>query len=571
MAGAKETPRQKMIGMMYLVLTALLALNVSKQIVSAFITLNNKLDLNASNIDVRIEDTYGGFDHKAAALKLEKSDMAKFNLWKNKVDNLKKSSNELVGYLLGECNEMIKIAEGTDWVEEKDAEGNISKLKSLDGIENMDDYDIPTNLFVGGNPKNPNQRGLEITNRIHAYRNQIVESMGTYIDGTKNWKFNAPTKSSDLTAALKTANPKDTASLSQFYRILTIPEFLFTIEESEELPWVSVTFDHAPIVAAAAMFTSLKLDVKNAQAFASEYMLAQIEVEPFVFNKIDPMAFANSGYINLGDSLDLSVMIAAYDSNEVSKIRYGMDADTANKNAWIEGSGKIALNSSSPGFHRIKGEIAVQEKGVTAWKPWDFSYTVGQPMGVVAQPEMRILYWGYPNVLEGTASGFPAEQISLSGSTGCSLSSNGNGKYTAKVERGIRTARIGVSARKDDGTSVSVGSFDFICKPLPPAVLYFGQTQSGGSVPYVSAKNQTGIRIAPDPSVSLTNLTYKITAGTVLVSSIHGIGQIDANGNFDATAKNLIKQSQGKTISIEVNYKDQANVGKIATMMVKVR
>lgn len=571
MAGAKETPRQKMIGMMYLVLTALLALNVSKQIVSAFITLNNKLDLNASNVDVRIDETYGGFDQKAAALTIERGNMEKFNLWKSKVDNLKKSSNELVGYLLSECNEMIKIAEGIDWVEEKDAEGNITKLKSLDGIENMDDYDIPTNLFVGGNPKNPNQRGLDIANRIHSYRNQIVESMGTYKDGSKNWIFKAPTEISDLTSALKTANPNDTASLAQFYRILTIPEFLYAVEEGEELPWVSVTFDHAPIVAAAAMFTSLKLDVKNAQAFASEYMLAQIEVEPFVFNKIDPMAFANSGYINLGDSLDLSVMIAAYDSNVVSKIRYGMDADTANRNAWIEGSGKIALNGSSPGFHRIKGEIAVQEKGETAWKPWDFSYTVGQPMGVVAQPEMRILYWGYPNILEGTASGFPAEQISLSGSTGCSLSANGNGKYTAKVERGTRTARINVSARKDDGSSVSVGSFDFVCKPLPPAILYFGQTQTGGTVPYAQAKNQTAIRIAPDPSVSLTSLKYTIIRGTVFVSTLAGIGGIDAVGNFDATAKNLIKQSKDKTISIEVEYKDQAGVTKIVNSMIKVK
>ena len=407
--------------------------------------------------------------------------------------------------------------------------------------------------------------------RIHQFRNQIVESMGTYNDGKKSWSFIAPENLAGLSTALKSANPKDTASLSQFYRILTLPEFLHAHGEDEELPWVSVTFDHAPIVAAAAMFTSLKLDVKNAQAFASDYMLAQIDVEPFIFNKIDPLAFANSGYINIGDSLDLSVMIAAYDSNEVTKIRYGIDADTANKNSWIEGSGKIALDGSTAGFHRVKGEIAVKEKGEIAWKPWDFSYTVGQPMGVVAQPEMRILYWGYPNIVEGTASGFPADKISLSGTTGCSLSSNGNGKYTANVERGTRKAKISVSARKDDGTSVSVGSFEFICKPLPSAILYFGQTLTGGTVPFVAAKNQTSIRIAPDPSVSLTNLKYSITGGKVYVSGIPGSGSIDSNGNFDTAAKSLIKQSQGRTISIEVNYKDQSGMGKVVSTMIKVQ
>ena len=81
-----------------------------------------------------------------------------------------------------------------------------------------------------------------------------------------------------------------------------------------EMPWPSVMFDHAPIVAAAAMLTSLKLDIKNAESVASEYMLSKVEAPSFNFNKIEPLAFARTGYINQGDSLDLSVMIAAYDS-----------------------------------------------------------------------------------------------------------------------------------------------------------------------------------------------------------------------------------------------------------------
>ena len=62
MAGGKETPRQKMIGMMYLVLTALLALNVSKQIVAAFVTLNDKLDNSATIINKKNDDTHAEFE-----------------------------------------------------------------------------------------------------------------------------------------------------------------------------------------------------------------------------------------------------------------------------------------------------------------------------------------------------------------------------------------------------------------------------------------------------------------------------------------------------------------------------
>ena len=64
MSGGKETPRQKMIGMMYLVLTALLALNVSKQIIAAFVTINDKIDYSAEIINQKNHGVYQGFNKK---------------------------------------------------------------------------------------------------------------------------------------------------------------------------------------------------------------------------------------------------------------------------------------------------------------------------------------------------------------------------------------------------------------------------------------------------------------------------------------------------------------------------
>src|SRR5690606_31404686 len=98
-------------------------------------------------------------------------------------------------------------------------------------------------------------------------------------------------------------------------------------------------------------------------------------------------------------------------------------------------------------------------------------------------PEMRVLYWGYDNVVEGTASGFPADMVSLSGS-GCRLSSKGGGQYIAKVDRGTRKASISVSGKKEDGGSVSLGKFDFNCKPMPPALIKYGSVEAGGTASY---------------------------------------------------------------------------------------
>ncbi|UKN03285.1 hypothetical protein K6119_07130 [Paracrocinitomix mangrovi] len=575
MAGGKETPRQKMIGMMYLVLTALLALNVSKQVIAAFITLNNKLDASAEIINNKIEGTYYGFDAKRAALVATKGDMKLLDQWEGAANELKAQTYIVIDYLLREANEMIVEADGIDWVEKEidvtTADGQshkvVTNLKGLEEISSFDNYDVPTNLFVGGDPHNPVEKGLNIPKKIHEYRDLVCGLMGTYTSGKNEWKFDPAAGS--LEASLQGCNPKDTSKIRQVYSALTLPEKLEMHGEGE-MPWPSVTFDHAPIVAAAAMFTSLKLDIKNAEAMASDFMLSKVDAPTFNFNKIEPLAFARSSYINQGDSLALSVKIAAYDSNEVSKIRYGMDADTANSDAWKTVTGDIGLPGDKPGPHKIKGQIGVKEKGELSWKNFEYNYTVGQPMGVVAQPEMRVLYWGYDNKVEGTASGFPADKVSLSGS-GCSLSSAGGGTYIAKVSRGTRTASISVSGKKEDGGSVSLGKFDFKCKPMPPALIKFGSIESGGNASYTEAKNVGRVTVMLDPSSPLQGVNYTVMGGTVIVAGVPGAGNIERGGALDGKAKSMMNQSKGKNVAMEVKYKGPDGITRIGALAFKVK
>ncbi len=262
MAGGKETPRQKMIGMMYLVLTALLALNVTKEVVNAFVTINDKLDASASIIDDKINDDYTAFDLKKMTIVAKGGNMTLFNVWNGKADSLENETSKLISYILGECNDMILEAEGEDWIAEggTDANGNITKLKPLMKINVKDNYDIPTQLFVGSNPMAPIDRGLELSNKVHAYRDYVTTTMATYSEGSNKWTFNPPSDSQGLKAALTTVNPKDTSKIAHFFKSLTIPETLYDYGEEKEIPWVSATFNHAPIVAAAAMFTSLKVE-----------------------------------------------------------------------------------------------------------------------------------------------------------------------------------------------------------------------------------------------------------------------------------------------------------------------
>ena len=576
MAGGKETPRQKMIGMMYLVLTALLALNVSKQVIAAFVTINDKLDRSAAIIEANNEANYSSFDKKITTVKAQGGDVNSVKVWQDRAYEVKDKTKEVVSYLLGECNEMIKQVEGADkdWVEEKDGE-YIVKLKPLSEISAMDNYDVPTNMFIGPNPEAPIEAGLNMRMKVIEYRNAVAEIMATYKTPKGNYTFKAPEDLKDLPAALKTCNPEDTAQIASFMKSLNIPEEITRVTHGEEetLPWPSVMFDHAPVVAAAAMITSLKLDVKNSESMATDFLLSKVDVQEFDFNKIEPLAFASTGYINQGDSLSLRVMIAAYDSTEAPKLKYGVDADTSNEENWVnfkdEKRSGITLAGDKPGSHKVRGVIYVKQRGVEVPKPWEFNYTVGQPMGVVALPEMRVLYRGYDNIVEGTASGFPADRVTLSGS-GCSISKKGQ-QYVAKVGAGVREATISVNGRKEDGGSVNLGSFKFKVKALPTPNLYLGGISNGQNPGLSSVKAQGRVSCRYDDSVPLTNVKFSIISGTVTVDGVMRKGKINSGGSLDGNAKKILAQSKGKQVTILVNYRGPDGVSKRTALVFSTR
>ncbi len=563
MAGGKETPRQKMIGMMYLVLTALLALNVSKEVIAAFVTLNDKLDASAEIINDGNIANYDAFDKKYTTAKSLKQDTKIVEYWMDKAHVVQDSTKVLVDFLLRECNDMLKEAEGKEWYgdEHKDENGLLFDLKPLSEVQNMDNYDIPTNFFIGGDPKKPKPRGTNLRKRVISYRNAVAELIATYKDpnGRDEYSLKMPDDMKDLPLALNTCNPEDTALLMSFIKSLDYPEnvtrLVHGIEETD--PWPSVMFDHAPIVAAGAMLTAMKLDVKNAESMVTEFMLGKVDVDEFNFNKIEPLAFARTGYINQGDSLNLRIMVAAYDSTEIPKLSWAMDADSSDRAKWKDVKSKdgIGLFGSSPGEHKVNGVIYVKQRGVEVPKPWSFKYTVGQPMGVVALPDMRVLYRGYDNRVEGTASGFPPDKVSLSGS-GCSLSKSGK-FWIAKVGSGVREAKISVVGKKTDGGSVNLGSFVFKVKKLPPPNVYLGGITNGQTPGLSTVKANASGRVTCryDESIPLTNVSFSVVSGTVVAEGIMAKGRISGGGKLDNNAKRVLAQSRGKQVTIMVNFR----------------
>jgi hypothetical protein len=519
MAGGKETPRQKMIGMMYLVLTALLALNVSKEIINAFAKLDIKL-MESNTIILNNRDALMGQFDAMMALPANKPIVAP---WQKKAEDVMKKAYEMDKYINLDCkNELIKAVEHKDYVtEDPKNKGRFVTVSPME-IQTKDDYDAATRLF-GGEPGTPGfAKGAEIREKVMKYRDDLLIFVTEYNDGKRSYKFNPKAitayEGEELDKQLKAELTKnvyieDRDKVEAIFRMLTIPEKLKDFEE--EVEWQLGMFDHAPIVAASALFTALSNDVRNAEVKAIEILLSRVKVPTFNFNKIDPIPFARSNYINVGDSLDLMVKIAAYDSNEVNQIKYGMDADTANESAWKEVTGKIKLEGSQTGIHILKGKIGVKEKNEVKWKPWRFVYEVGKPTAAIGNIEMNVLYVAYDNKLQATASGYPSEKVSLS-SSGASVTKSAD-YYVVKPSTSMigKEIELSVSAKTGNG-SKSLGSFKYKVRRLPTPTVFFNNTPNTESKIKKTELLSGGLTAAYDASIPL-NAKFKVNGFDLII------------------------------------------------------
>jgi gliding motility-associated protein GldM len=528
MAGGKETPRQKMIGMMYLVLTALLALNVSKEIVSAFVTLNNKLDQSTSLIERKNNAVYQDFENQFAVLAIRET----VRPWREKALRISALANAAHDFYLSETNRLIQEVEGKsrEWVEERDGKLRLSDLME---IGSKDDYDAATRLFVG-DPSSINEAGRNLMKKMHLYRDSVCLILAEYKEGNKSFSF-SPSFTGDsfseeeLSSALQSANPADTARIRQVYAMLTLPAEVSN--HDERVAWQAGMFDHAPVVAAAALFTSLRNDVRSAEAVAIDHVYSKIKAEKFSFNKIEPMAFARTGYLNVGDSMDLNVMIAAYDSNEVSKIRFAVN--DSNSSNFKDHTGKIKVRASRPGVYTMNGLITVKENGEEKWKPWSYRYEVGEPTGVVSNEDLTVIYAGYPHTFSASVSGFPQDRISLS-IPGVTVNPKGGGKYAITAPGSLigKKVKASISVRTENGGSKSFAGPEFSVKPLPTPTAYLGNL--GLQNPDVTLSelktNAQFLRVAYDASISLDPNKVRFTVRSFEMTATVGASSKSFSG-----------------------------------------
>ncbi len=560
MAGGKETPRQKMIGMMYLVLTALLALNVSKSILDAFVAIEENMQLANLTELARGDEKRGGL-LDVSADKTNEGARAKAKKLLQTVDLIDKLAaaeikkiDDLKFEILSDCGEeMTSVGKEKSIV--RIAYNDKRPLKptrmNLSFVSSKDKYDDPMRIMIGVETdiKKPTGKGIALFNDLKKYRDAVVEALassqvatteGGKVEFVKKFKFKSPdiTKYKDQTElgvlvrkSIKkqgTVNEEDIDDIIEIYRGLTKIEYS-TVHEEEGVHWIGKTFDHSPSVAAIASLTSLQKDILAARARAVSRIRARVGGGEYSFNKVMPLAYGPE-VVNQNEEFTVEVLMAAFDTDKQPEVIYNGAPVTDVR----DGKGLIKIKASGSNM-TLTGTVGIRKKnGDLTVREWTKEITVMKPSGSIELPEMNMLYRGYPNKVNATASGYPTTGLSASGAT---TSKSGEGWIVKPSGRG-KTATLSVSGTTADGKSVTLKSMQFRCSNLPDPELYWGGVKNGGK----ASKSQTKLFAKYPPEIPL-NATFRIISWECQVPGAQGKPPGGPGSNISA-ATNLLRAAR---------------------------
>jgi gliding motility-associated protein GldM len=492
MALPKE-PRQKMINLMYLVLTALLALNVSAEIINAFKVVDNSLMTTSRVVNNSTETIMASFAEKMK----DPSSKDKAAMWMPKAEQVIKYSKEVTD-LIEEIKSKIKTAAG------------FNPAKGDSGFKE-DNIDIATRIM------DKEGYGNKLKEKIEQYKKSLLA-----ID---------PNVGKLLENSIPIATDADGK--------LVVPKT--SSSSLAKATWTSVHFNMTPTVAALTMLSKFQNDVKTTEnKFVNEFhnRVGQVVVR---FDTYAPIVGANSTYLFPGQELEITAGIGAMSKNVLPQVSIGGRSIPLNesgiavyKTAVSGGGGSVPIVIR---YKDQDGNDQVAERKI--------DYTVGTPTGAfVSAEKVKVLYIGLENELAVSGGNVGDEKVSASINNG-SLRKVGPGRYIASPSS-PGTAVVSVSA---DGKS---SQFNFRVKTVPDPVCMVGASK-GGRLPSNQFKAQRGVRAELENFV-FEGVQYSVTGYTLYCT---GAGFPDpqyrtVSGNsFDAVQDLINKCKPGTTVTVD--------------------
>ena len=415
MASGKLSPRQKMINLMYLIFIAMLALNMSKEVLAAFGIMNEKLEASNTKTIESNEAYLANLETKAS------EDAAKYEELYQKAQKIKELSAEYYDYLEGLKSDMMKDTEDpTDY-------------------QVMDKSDYLDQKFFQGD--NLAEGGKEFMKRINDYRTQVAAIVPKGIKETVKARF----ETGDANGKVEK-------------------------RDGTKQDWINYHYEGFPQVASLAKLTALQADIQATEESALKAMLeGELSSQVSLKNFATSLLGSKSAYY-AGEKYDGKIIISKTDkSSKPVRAELTLDGRKLSEGSDYrleEGGVQMLIGAGSPGDHEVKGMLYFQQDGEEIEVPVANSFAViSKPnAALIAADKMNVVYRGVSNPMSISIPGIPNNKVSAS-APGLKKSSGSKYVMNPTNVKG-RTVTITASGVLPDGQRVSSKS-EFRIKDIP--------------------------------------------------------------------------------------------------------
>jgi gliding motility-associated protein GldM len=415
-----KEPRQLMINLMYLVLTALLALNVSAEVMNAFFTIDKGITNSNAIVENTNQTIFRNIERQVDAYNNEQN-----QAFLKQAKEAKEASEQLVQYIEEMKNDLFEKAGGAS---DKDPE-RPKRIK---------DKDVTTRYLVG--LENQQGAGYELMDRITATREKLLELVGN---------------DQGIAASIPLKIDQD------------------AVEKAKKKDWVYYNFQQMPVAAVFPILTKIQNDAKASSTTVLNYMLGKVAGEEIKFDAFEPVVSANKGYVINGEKYEADVFLSAYSTT-----------NSDNTKIYINGSelpvenGKASYSTTASGIgtkkYRVKIDVINPLTEEIKTYEREFEYEVGERSVTVSADKMNVFYIGVDNPVSVSAAGISSNELKVSiAGGGGSITKVGSANYMVRVEQPTDECRINVSG---GGLSDSKA---FRVKRIPDPVARLGNKEDG--------------------------------------------------------------------------------------------
>ena len=343
------SPRQKMINLMYVVLMAMLALNVSTEVLDGFTLVEESLRRTAQSAARENQMLYNSFDEQIMA------NPAKTKEWYEKAQEVKRISDSLYVFTETLKNAIVREADG--------------KNGDVRSIRNKEDLEAASQVMLS--PKRG--KGEQLYNAINSFRTKIL----AMIDDTERKKIIAENLSTDVPG------------------------------EADGKNWQEYTFESIPTVAAVTMLTKLQSDIRHAEGEVLHTLMGNIDGNDVRVNALDAFVIPDSKVIVRGNRFSANIVMAAVDTTHIPEVYIGGEKVTLNNGIYetvCSRTGDFTLS----GWLEVQGN-----DGENIRREFSQKYSVIDPSATVSADLMNVLYAGYDNPLSISVPGMAPSAITV--------------------------------------------------------------------------------------------------------------------------------------------------------------